>query len=158
MFTTGEIEPYSVWDMVSKVMKKAGGNKIRTLQIHGHGCPGVQGVAYSTSLDGTGNRALVTDTAGNLVGQGQYLSHLAPYFMPNARIHLGGCHVAKGADGERLLRAVSRAASRTGNTVFALASESWQNPWWPGYESWWGGKVRWSEGTNVFYTSMTSMS
>jgi hypothetical protein len=156
MFTVGEIEPTGVWDMISKVIKKVGDQKIRTLAIHGHGFPGMQGVAYSRSLDREGNRTLTLDEKGNLAGQGQFMSCLGPYFMPRGRIHLGGCHAAAGEDGASLLRAISKAVSRTGSPVIAYGSESWQNPWWPGYETI-TGRVRWSDGKDVYYTSATSM-
>lgn len=157
MLTEGEIEPIGVADMVSKIVQKIGNSKIRTLQIHGHGCPGQQGVAYSTSMDPRGGRTLLTDGAGNLAGEGKLLSWLVPYFLPRARIYLGGCNVAQGDGGARLLRAISRACSQAGKAVLTFASESWQNPWLPGYESIAGGRVRYSDGQNVLYTSYTGM-
>jgi hypothetical protein len=156
MLTVGEIEPRGVWDMISKIMKRAGDEKIRTLQIHGHGQPGYQDVAFSAKVDLQGNRGLLTDDEGDLVGEGQYLFRLGPYFHPKSRIYLGGCHVARGDEGARLLRAISRAVSRAGNPVYTFASESWQNPWLPGYESI-SGMVRYSDGYHVLYTSATDM-
>lgn len=157
MGTVGEVEPLGTWDMIVKVMQKAGNKKIRTLQIHGHGCPGQQGIAYSSTITANGSRALLTDRSGKLVGDGQYLQQLGSYFLPKGRIYLGGCNVAVGEEGARLLRAVSKAVRRTGNPVYTFASESWQNPWLPGYEGIDGGLVRYSDGDHVLYTSYSGM-
>jgi len=157
MGTTGEIEPRDVWDMISKIMQKVGNKKIRTLQIHGHGCSGQQGVAYSSTMDGTGTRTLLADSRGNLVGDGQYMKLLGPYFLPHGRIYLGGCNVAVGTAGANLLKAISKAVRRTGKPILTFASESWQNPWLPGYEGIDGGMVRYSDGDHVVFTNYTGM-
>src|SRR5262245_58187194 len=99
MGTVGEVEPLGVWDMISKIMVKVGNKKIRTLQIHGHGAPGVQGVAFSSTVDESGGNSLLTDRGGNLVGDGYYMKCLGAYFMPKGRIYLGGCHTGAGDEG-----------------------------------------------------------
>jgi hypothetical protein len=143
--------------MISKIIQKVGNKKIRTLQIHGHGCPGEQGVAYSSTADSTGTRYLMCDSRGDLMGEGYYMKLLGPYFLPKGRIYLGGCNVAVGPEGARLLKAISKAVRRTGVPVYTFASESWQNPWLPGYEGIDGGMVRYSDGDHVVYTQYLGM-
>jgi hypothetical protein len=157
MGTVGEVEPLGTWDMISKIIQKVGNKKIRTLQIHGHGCPGAQGIAFSSTITSNGSRALLTDGSGNLVGDGYYMKCVGPYFLPKGRIYLGGCNVAVGEEGADLLRAISKAVRRTGKPILTFASESWQNPWLPGYEGIDGGLVRYSDGDHVLYTNYSGM-
>ncbi|HYT91014.1 MAG TPA: hypothetical protein VEL76_20045 [Gemmataceae bacterium] len=134
-FTGGELSPTSVWDMVAKVMKKAGNAKIQTLYIHGHGRPGQQGVACSTREDSTGNTSLFLDgRSGKLAGEGAYLSRLAPYFAKNGKLLLGGCKTRRGREGQALVQAVARAVSAGGNIVYAYAGIETQYVPFSGYE------------------------
>jgi hypothetical protein len=128
----------SVSDMVSKVLKIAGGEKIEKLAIVGHGRPGWQSVGCGRMSDATGYKSLqfVEGTAPappTLVGAAAMeIPKLAGHFTNNGMVILAGCNVADTGpvsyfgvpitvDGKNLLRAVSRALvgiSVAGATAF----------------------------------------
>jgi hypothetical protein len=116
----GELEVLSVAQMVTKVLdllNQDSTKKIQTLVIVGHGSEGVQGVGDGTGLDPTGAKNLQVDPATKddkppkLLGDAQQqMQKLRGKFTDADKkpiIILEGCHVAKGEEGKRLLKAVS---------------------------------------------------
>jgi hypothetical protein len=112
----------SVKDMVSQVLKTAGGNKIERLIIAGHGAPAFQSVGCGQKGDTSGDRSLqLSGTKGKLLGDAaSAIPKLAGRFTNNGIVTLSGCQVAGEethyysgvavpVHGPDLLRAVSRA-------------------------------------------------
>jgi hypothetical protein len=94
--------------VVDRVIERAGRyGTISALRFHGHGAPGVMGVAggmwqdQSRHLSDLGNR--------RRLAAGAILRELLPYFKPTGRVELHGCSVGQGPDGRRLLLLLSDA-------------------------------------------------
>jgi hypothetical protein len=94
-----DAEVSSVRDLVDKVKRIAGGNKISRLNIHGHGAPGLQA---------TGEGATKSEPGGhlshlNVRRHAAVLRELTGLFTPDAVVVLHGCCVGQGEPGSRLL-------------------------------------------------------
>jgi hypothetical protein len=115
LFTIGEIYITSVAGLVDKALAEETkkGKKIDEMFIIGHGAPGWQGVGAGKgeTADPNGEKSLeVDDATGKLKGAAEtQLNRLKGHFAPGAVVTLGGCEVAKGTEGQKLLRAVSKA-------------------------------------------------
>ncbi len=112
----------SVNDLVTKVLRRAGSQRLERLIISGHSRPGWQSVGCGQHEDTTGDRSLQPGSApGKLEGAAALaMPKLAGHFTNNGVVILAGCKVAGeetrsyggasySVDGKDLLRRVSRA-------------------------------------------------
>lgn len=114
LFSVGEIYITSVTSLVNRALHATkDGKRIDEMFIIGHGSPGWQGVGAGKGEedDPDGRKSLEVDAAtDNLKGTAEaQLNRLKGKFAPAAVVTLGGCEVAEGAEGQELLRAVSKA-------------------------------------------------
>lgn len=88
--------------VVDRIIERARSHgTITLLRFHGHGAPGLMGVAGGKW----------TEMSRHLSDFGPYrkrrarrtLGELRPYFAPSAHVELHGCQVAKGPNGRRLI-------------------------------------------------------
>lgn len=144
----------SVEDMVNKLIAKVKSDKIEALLISGHGYPGAQAVGCGRGkvASDTGDKTLKYDIGANggyeLAGNAKkHLSRLRNKFTNGAVITLGGCNVAKGEEGKKLLSLISY---ETGTCVEACdESQSLVTPGWEGnvircyHDKFWVVKAKW---------------
>ena len=113
--TFGETEgAEDIPGMVAAILAKAGGKKIRHLLIDGHGSEGTQWIAEKASI----NSARLNE-----------LAPLRGHFTADAVVHLGGCNVGGGPQGQQLLTSLARLWG-----VQVTASTSFERPLVPGIE------------------------
>jgi len=131
LFTVGDITVVSVQDMVDKVLRRVGGNSIRSLFIGGHGSPGYQSIGCGPTRESTGDLSLQLDSAtGRLKGNSEHhLGRLSRKFSHTAVVTLGGCRTGNGTAGENLLKELSRILG-----VPVEAGTANQRPFFPGME------------------------
>lgn len=94
--------------VVDRVIGRAiGYGTISLLRFHGHGAPGIMGIAGGMWQDRS--RHLSDLGSRRRLAAGAILRELLPYFAPNGRVELHGCSVGKGPAGRRLLLLLSDA-------------------------------------------------
>lgn len=101
----------SVEDMVNKPIAKVKSDKIEALLMSGHGYPGAQAVGCGRRLNNDdGKKSLRYEANGYDElpgGVKKHLRRLRTKFTNDAVTTLGGCNVAKGDEGKKLLSLIS---------------------------------------------------
>jgi hypothetical protein len=125
----------SVEEMVNSLIAEADPGEIESLLVVGHGYEGAQGIGCGGSVrNDSGDKSLKFDIGETgyyelTGGAKKHLHRLRSRFEKDAVISLGGCKVAKGEEGRKLLSLISYET----NTIVE-ASEDNQNPIMPGWE------------------------
>lgn len=136
----------SVEEMVNKLIARAGSEQIESLFIVGHGGPGRQGVGCGRGTgDDDGDKSLKYDLGASgyhelLGGAKKHLRRLRSKFTDDAVVALGGCSVAQGDAGKKLLSLISFETN-----TFVEAGDQDQSPLLPGWE---GNVVRCYQNTH----------
>ena len=94
--------------VVDKIKVRAGSyGMIDLLRFHGHGAPGMMGIAGNYGADMSRHLADLGPRRKRLAGR--TLAELRAYFSPFGRVELHGCEVGKGKTGGKLIRRLANA-------------------------------------------------
>ena len=92
----------AVEHVVQEIIARAGTRRrITLLRFHGHGAPGMMNIAAGKAAHFQHHSGV---SVGNLGATSGSLAKLTPFFASRARVELHGCKVAKGPNGQKLLK------------------------------------------------------
>lgn len=90
--------------MISRLLDRTAKASIKLLRIHGHGRPGLQGIANGNNPKPAPLAAIGVYNFDKIKNE---LSRLNGAFSMNAEVYLMGCNVAQGKKGKQLLESLA---------------------------------------------------
>lgn len=108
--------PQTLPEYVERAVEDAGGKPIRSIELCGHGNEGVQNIGPH-GQPGANLRSPLTPE------QREAFRRLGEAMAPDGKIVLGGCNVARGPEGRKLMQEIAEASGRA-----VEAGESTQLP------------------------------